>query len=325
MDYQHRSFSNCFSSVALDRAFEKRKDEAWLRTQLTDPATCFVALWKQKCLINSESEPRLVTLNAADYAAARIEIEPVFLGQRDQHAYFATEVVEQRHCLQRLEALGELIEMRAACAVLPDHDAAVLGYARAMLHWHQHHQHCGTCGGPTVSKEGGHVRRCTNTQCAVSHFPRTDPAVIVIVTHEDRCLLGRDPAWPAGQYSVVAGFVEPGEPLEAAVAREVFEETGLRVHNINYLSSQPWPFPGSIMLGYSAETDDPRLNLNHDELEDAMWLTREELREAVQTKRLKVPTRISIAYRLVQDWYDAGSVGGLDELTMVAWHGTDSK
>ncbi|MDH3376874.1 MAG: NAD(+) diphosphatase [Gammaproteobacteria bacterium] len=324
MDRQHRSFSNCFASVALDRAFEKRKDEAWLRAQLTDPATRFIPLWRHKCLINTESRPHLVTLDAAEYAAAHIDIEPVFLGQQNQQTYFATEVSGQDHDRQRLEVLGELIELRTACAVLSDQDAAVLGYARAMLHWHRHHQHCGTCGSATVSQEGGHLRRCANAQCARSHFPRTDPAVIVIVTHEDRCLLGRDPAWPPGQYSVVAGFVEPGEPLEAAVAREVFEETGIHVHSINYLSSQPWPFPGSIMLGYSAETDDPRLNLNRDELEDALWVTREELREAVQSKRLKVPTRISIAYRLVQDWYDAGGVGCLDELSIVTWQGTDS-
>ncbi len=149
------------------------------------------------------------------------------------------------------------------------------------------------------------MRRCLNSTCAREHFPRTDPAVIVLVLHEEHALLARQEQWPPLRFSTLAGFVEPGETLEAAVAREVAEETGVRLERIWYHSSQPWPFPSSLMLGFFAQARSKDLHLNPAEISEALWLTRAEVRAAVQSCRMTLPTEISIAYRLVQEWLNA--------------------
>ena len=163
---------------------------------------------------------------------------------------------------------------------------------------------------PTASVDAGHRRNCTSQGCGALHFPRTDAAVIVLVTHgegaDERCLLGRQRVWPAGMYSSLAGFLEPGESLEACVRRELFEEAGVSVRDIRYRSSQPWPFPASLMLGFMARATSTDITLHDDELEDARWFTREELREAYLAGVLRAPSSVSIARRLVEEWYDAG-------------------
>jgi NAD+ diphosphatase len=155
--------------------------------------------------------------------------------------------------------------------------------------------------------KAGHERQCTNAECKAQHFPRTDPAVIMLVTHGDQALLGRGKHFPAGMHSTLAGFVEPGESLEDAVAREVFEEVAVRVRDVRYHSSQPWPFPASIMLGYRAETDSTEYEVNPDELESARWFTRAELKEAQASRGTTgffLPRKDSIARRLIEDWLD---------------------
>jgi NAD+ diphosphatase len=171
------------------------------------------------------------------------------------------------------------------------------------MHWHARHHFCGVCGYPTQSAEAGHVRRCTNPTCGASHFPRTDPAVIMLV-HDggDRVILGRQAQWPPGMHSVLAGFVEPGENLEEAVTREVAEEVGIAVTDVRYQSSQPWPFPASIMLGFTARALATDLQLSDDELETARWYTRAELRASPESESFRLPRRDSIARRLVEDW-----------------------
>ena len=177
-----------------------------------------------------------------------------------------------------LAELGQFQELRQVAALLDAPDAAILAHARAMAYWHQRHRFCGDCGSPTESREGGYVRVCSNAQCGQHHFPRSDPAIIVLVESGNRCLLGRKSSWPAGQYSTIAGFVEPGECIEGAVIREVSEETGVQVGEIHYQSSQPWPFPSSLMLGFRARAVESTIRVDQDELrrEDAQWFTREE-------------------------------------------------
>ena len=195
-------------------------------------------------------------------------------------------------------------DLRRISPRLKPADAALLAYAKPMMHWHDHHRYCGKCGARTRSRRAGHVRVCANPSCEKWHFPRTDPAIIVAVTRDDSCLLARQATWPARRYSVIAGFVEPGESVEHALVREVLEETGLRIDQARYHSSQPWPFPGNMMLGYTATTRDVAIELRDRELEDARWFSRPEIRRAVTDGSLRLPPTISIAYRLVEQWFD---------------------
>ncbi len=192
--------------------------------------------------------------------------------------------------------------MRRVGPLLPRHEGALLAYARGIAYWHERHRFCGVCGAPTQSAEGGHVRRCTGPACGTTHFPRTDPAVIMLVHDGERCLLGRKPGWPAGMHSTLAGFVEPGESLEEAVAREVFEEAGIRVDDVTYHSSQPWPFPASLMLGFHARARTLEITVDPEELEHAAWFERSFLLARQDDDTLRLPRRDFIARRLVEDW-----------------------
>jgi NAD+ diphosphatase len=181
-------------------------------------------------------------------------------------------------------------------------EGALLALARAMMFWHSRHRYCGLCGSPTRSEEAGHVRRCTNALCSAMHFPRTDPAVIMLVTNGDRALMGRSKNFVPGMYSTLAGFVEPGESLEMAVAREVREETGIDIGPVHYHSSQPWPFPANIMLGFHAEALTTEITVDYGELEDARWYERNWLLSHVDDDSFRLPRLDSIARRLIGDW-----------------------
>jgi NAD+ diphosphatase len=201
--------------------------------------------------------------------------------------------------------VGEWIDLRRVGPLMARSEGSVLAYARGLMWWHARHRFCGVCGSPTESIEAGHVRRCTNSDCSASHFPRTDPAVIMLVHDGDRALLGRQKVWAPGMYSTLAGFLEPGESLEETVAREVYEEAGIRVGEVRYHSSQPWPFPASLMIGFHAVAVSRDIRLNQSELEDAAWFSRAELRDfASQAKSL--PRADSIARQLIEDWLAQG-------------------
>jgi NAD+ diphosphatase len=204
--------------------------------------------------------------------------------------------------------------LRRVAPLLDRHTAGLLAYAQAMAYWHHRHRFCGVCGHLTESVQGGHLRVCTDPACRANHFPRTDPAIIVLVTHGERCLLARQAHWPAKRYSIIAGFVEPGESLEDAVAREVKEETGVALRAITYQSSQPWPFPKSLMVGFFAEAVDPRIHRHDGELEDVRWITRTALRTALECGQLGLPSPISISRRLITRWFDAGDLGPLADI-----------
>jgi NAD+ diphosphatase len=212
---------------------------------------------------------------------------------------------------------GQFQELRQVATLLETPDAAILAHARAMVYWHQRHRFCGDCGSPTEPCEGGYLRVCTNAQCGQHHFPRSDPAIIVLVESGNRCLLGRKPSWPEGLYSTIAGFVEPGECIEQAVIREVGEETGVRVGEIHYQSSQPWPFPSSLMLGFRARAADPTIRVDQHELQDARWFTREEIRSGLLEGRLRLPANISVSHRLIESWFDEGEIGALKDIVQV--------
>jgi len=185
---------------------------------------------------------------------------------------------------------------------MPQREGAILAYARGLTYWHDRHKFCGVCGSPTEVKAAGHQRQCTNQDCSAVQFPRTDPAVIMRITHGDKILMARQAVWPQGMHSILAGFVEPGESLEDAVAREVYEEVGLRLTRIKYFSSQPWPFPSSLMLGFSAEATNDQFKVDEEELESAQWMTRQDLLNSPENEIFKLPRKDSISRRLIEDW-----------------------
>jgi len=197
---------------------------------------------------------------------------------------------------------GEFKDLRFLGSVLPPDEANLAAHARALVLWHEATLYCGKCGSASQPEAGGNTRRCCNPDCHKEIFPRTDPAIIVLVADGDRCVLGRQVDWPEGRYSTIAGFVEPGESLEDAVRREVYEETNIRVGTVTYHSSQPWPFPSALMLGFIAEATSEDIVLNDGELEDARWFSRSEL----QSGEVGLPFRISIARRLVDYWISCG-------------------
>lgn len=300
-----------FVAAPLERAAPRRRDRRWLYRQLEAPQTRVLPVWRGRVFV-SRAPVRAAHLSPAEAAALRDLAEAIFLGQLSGGAVFALELPEAEPALP--ERAGRFCDLRRVAPLLPDEDAALLAYARAMVHWQRENRFCGRCGAPTRSAEGGHVRACTDAACGAQHFPRTDPAILVRITWEDRCLLARQASWPPGRYSVIAGFVEPGETPEVAVAREAREETGLALEHIVYCASQPWPFPASLMLGFAAQAADSAIRLDDEELEDARWFDRETLEAALTAGFLGLPPPFSLSYRLIEAWFDAAAARPLRAL-----------
>jgi NAD+ diphosphatase len=231
----------------------------------------------------------------------------IFLGLNGARAYMALDLssLDAPESHPELAGRGAFRDLREVGPLMGRSEAAILAYARGTTHWHRRHGFCGVCGSATRSRSGGHVRVCTNTDCGAQHFPRTDPAVIMLV-HDggERCVLGRQKIWLPGMHSTLAGFVEPGESLEESVAREIKEEVGLDLDlaQIAYHSSQPWPFPSSLMLGFHARCQYGPRTVDPRELESARWATREELRQSPEDDSFRLPRKDSIARRLIEDW-----------------------
>jgi NAD+ diphosphatase len=274
---------NTFAGEALDRAGPHRRDEAWLAARLADPATGVVAASAGGVVVAGE-RPRMF---AVDELPEGLEL--VLLGvDGDDRAVFAADPGDQLP--------GERRGLRDLAPVLSQAEGGMVAHAVGLLNWHRRHRFCANCGAPTEAREAGHVRVCP--ACGTQHHPRTDPVVIMLVTDGDRALLGRQAQWPAGRYSALAGFVEPGESLEEAVAREVREEAGVQVADVRYRSSQPWPFPSSLMLGFSARWAGGEAAVRDAELEDVGWFTR----EAIVGGDVLLPPPTAIARRLIDEW-----------------------
>jgi NAD+ diphosphatase len=293
--------ANFYAGGGLDRVSARRKDAAWLAEILAHADTRFVPTWRGSNLIVA-NEQRAALLTRDELAG--LEGEPVLLGVMEEHAYFALDLSRHETPIASLAASSplEFTDLRRVGPLLSRQEGSLLAYARGIAYWHERHRFCGLCGAPTQSVEGGHVRRCTNAACETTHFPRTDPAVIMLVHDGERCLLGRKRGWPTGMHSTLAGFVEPGESLEEAVAREVFEETGIVVDEVKYHSSQPWPFPASLMLGFHARARSTAIAVDGEEIEHAQWYERKFLLTRRDDDALRLPRRDSIARRLVEDW-----------------------
>lgn len=306
---------NPLSGLRLDRCGGDRANPDWVRRQLTAHGCRVVPVWKDKNLIDADATgaPRLAPIAAASWLSQSPSDTFVLLGVDETGPWFAVDVSdlsipESDPRLRRQIDKGAVFDdLRKAARLLPAFDAALGAYARGMLYWHRRHRYCGVCGSKTEVIEAGHKRRCANPTCAAEHFPRTDPAMIAHVHQGDRCLLGRNPRFPERMYSTIAGFVEPGESLEDCVIREVHEETGITVGNVRYHSSQPWPFPASLMVGFLAEAETDRIWTDGDEIEHALWISREDLlaeRARGKEAEIQLPPRLSIARRLIDHWLD---------------------
>lgn len=312
MDHRTRSARNTFSGLILDRKLsgaESMEDMDLVRDweQALRSGTFVVVRGDDILFDPVDQSPLLLDHRTLTTCANQ---DPLFLGHDGQTGYFVLDLDQLPDRSKRcLSGLGVLSALRQHAALLPAKTAAILGYARAVSGWHSHSRFCSWCGHPTRPNLGALRRTCTNPDCGQEHFPRVDPAIIVLVHNQDRCLLGRQSRWKPRFYSALAGYVEPGESVEDAVVREVKEEAGIVVEDVRYHSSQPWPFSGSLMLGFHARATSLNINLCDQELEDAKWFTRQEIPALVESGTLVLPAKETIARHLFDAW-----MNGLDEL-----------
>ena len=306
-----------FGGSALDRAAELRPDAGMLAELRAGSGAQSIVLWRGKPLI-AQSNPTHLLRVPLDHAVLDGTRAELFLGREDGRAVFASDIshwqpadldaaslnafadpTEQVHpdCPE-----GRFAELRRVMTWLDARDAELAATARAVLNWHQSHAFCSQCGAPSEMVQAGWQRRCPT--CGAGHFPRTDPVVIMLITHGPHTLLGRSPGWPEGMYSCLAGFVEPGETIEAAVRREVLEETGIRVGPVRYCASQPWAFPNSLMIGCHGVAETTEITIDPEEIEAAQWVTRERLIATIAGHDTGLlPAREgAIAHFLLRNW-----------------------
>lgn len=295
-----------FAGNPLNRCETERRDEEWISNQACSSGSRFLPFWGSKVLINGDAQPRLSWVCLEDLTRRGLNSSPILLGQQDNVCYFAVEIPAEDGVDDPLQDLADcgFEDVRAAAEALSVPESGVLAQARAQINWHNRHRFCSVCGHETVVKRGGQKRDCP--QCGAEHFPRVDPVIIVVVGDGDRCLLGQSRGRLArmNRYSALAGFVEQGECIEEAVAREVMEEAGIAVKNVQYHSSQPWPFPSSLMIGCLAEAATTEIKMDPEEMTDVQWFSREEVLLALEDKseKLMLPGRIAIAHHLIRSW-----------------------
>jgi NAD+ diphosphatase len=298
---------NTFANNPLDRASHRRLDASWIAARLRDDEARFAPLWRLQPLVMPGDNGlcvawlrgRLLDGLMADGATV------VFLGlDHDGVPHFALDVSHLPEPAQDgpLAGIGQFQDLRAIALQLDAEDAAIMAQAKALIDWHARHGFCANCGARTTLEEAGYKRQCHS--CNTEHFPRTDPVVIMLAVHGDTALLGRQPTFPARMFSALAGFVEPGESIEEAVARELDEEAGVAVAAVRYHSTQPWPYPSSLMIGCIAEAASTEINIDGIEIEEAEWFDRETLRACLdgRLRRPMVPPRFAIAHQLIRAW-----------------------
>jgi len=300
-----------FGGGELDRASHVRTDTNWLEQKIKDPSSRFLPLHELKVLINLRGaaaidwRPEVEMREFLDDRA-----ENVFLGV-DKHGiyHFAIDVSAIENPRQPpFPDWGKFIDVRSIAPQLSPTEAGALAQARSMIDWHNRHRFCAVCGASTRPQEGGYSRVCWDSDCKATHFPRTDPVAIMMVLYGDKCLMGRGASFPPGFYSCLAGFIEPGETIEQAVAREVFEEAGVRVQNVRYHQCQPWPFPSSLMIGCFAEALHDDITIDRVELADARWFSKEEVRgmlnQSSERSGLRMGGPIALAHQLAKFWVE---------------------
>ena len=300
------AFQNTFAGNPLDRASGRRGDAAWVAGQLASPEAMGVAVWNGKPLV----EPTAGGGRQIAYLPARLAADLaggperlLFLGLWKDAAVFAVDLEGAADPAEGpLEGMGRFEELRALAPLLAPSEAAIAATARQMFEWRRRHRYCANCGHASDVVDGGWKRHCH--ACDAEHFPRTDPVVIMLPYHGERCLLGRQEQWPAGMFSALAGFLEPGESIEEACARELVEEAGLRTRSVRYHSTQPWPFPSSLMIGLIAEVEDDEGAPDQTELSEIRWFSREEARLLIkgQIEGAAAPQPFAIAHQLIKAW-----------------------
>ena len=307
--------TNTFAGNPLDRAGERRGDEAWLAERADDPQSLAVAIWNGKPLVedapaspdkSAEDKPGVqIAYLRADMAKdlAGTPERLLFLGLWKDIAVFAVDLEGGADPAEGpLQGLGRFEELRGVAPALPAPDAGILATAKSMFEWRRKHKWCSNCGQETHVTDGGWKRLCAS--CQTEHFPRTDPVAIMLALHDGKCLLGRQAMWPPGMYSALAGFVEPGETIEEACARELMEEAGLTATAVRYHSSQPWPWPSSLMMGLIAEVDSAEAAPDQTELEAVKWFTKDEAKALIagELESFFAPPPLAIAHQLIKAW-----------------------
>ena len=300
------AFTNTFAGNPLDRASYRRSDEAWIAEQLANPQSLAIALWNGKPLIETAKEGGVQIAYLAADMARILSAGPerlLFMGLWKETPIFALDVEGDVDPADGpLEGLGRFEDLRAIAVTLPGADAAMIATAKSMFEWRRKHRHCANCGAKTDVIEGGWKRVCP--ACTTQHFPRTDPVVIMLATKGERCLLGRQAAWPKGMYSALAGFLEPGESIEEACARELFEEAAVRATSVRYHSTQPWPYPSSLMIGLIAEIETENALADNIEIDEVRWFSRADAGALIRGELAdaKAPPGMAIAHQLIKAW-----------------------
>lgn len=300
---------NFYANINLDRTANLRGDSEWLANRLRAPESRILPVWRSQNLISAGDAVSIVEIDITHIETlSTAENTPILLGQVGEATYFTIDVSHVENPAEHhvLGQHGEFADLRQVGPVMSHEEGNLLAYARGIDFWHQRHRFCGVCGAPTRSEAAGHQRRCTNEDCNAVQFPRTDTACIVLIYHEDSIILARAERFPPRMQSVLAGFLEPGESLEDCVAREVFEEVGVKVADVTYQSSQPWPFPASLMVGFRARALNTDLHPDPTELVTAGWYSRGELKAITPESDLQLPRTDSIARRLIEDWLTEG-------------------
>ena len=308
-----QSFTNVFAGNPLDRASDRRGDAGWIAEQIAAPGSLGIALWNGKPLVEDAKEggAQIAYLSARMVRdLAQGDERLLFMGLWQGVAVFAVDLeggADPAH--GPLEGLGRFDDLRMIATALPLTEAGILATAKCMFEWRRRHRHCAACGQPSEVSDAGWKRICP--ACNAQHFPRTDPVVIMLAVKGEKCLVGRQAAWPKMMYSALAGFLEPGESIEEACARELWEEAKLRTVRVRYHSTQPWPYPSSLMIGLIAEVENDDATPDMVELDEVRWFTRQQARAWLRGEiaDARVPGAMAIAHSIIKAWADEEPAG----------------